>query len=361
MKLIVLAGGQGTKLWPMSRERLPKQFQNIIGDKTLFRRNIEALLSSFSTDDIFISTKEGYRDLVIKDAPEIPEENFIYEPDIKKNQGPGTAYAAFKVAYRYPDEPFMVVQADCVRQPEEDFIRMIQAADKLVRRDKKLITGGIRPLYPDMGSDYLQLGERVGNDDDVDIYKIDKFIPRLNDYTKTKDLIESFHVSTHSNHHCWYADLLLEAFAQYKPNWYENFKKMRAVFGTKDEQSKTYELYSQLDEGPIEDVTKYIFESEGNVILLPFKWTDMGTWDSVYSYFDKGEKTDNYFDGDTISIDTESSLVKGKKGKIIATIGVENLVIVDTDDALLICDRDKTGDIKKILEELKSLKKEDYL
>lgn len=360
MKLIVVAGGQGTKMWPMSRERLPKQFQPVVGEKTLFRLNIEALLRGFPAEDILVSTKKQYATLVHQEFPELIAQNLILEPDIKKNQGPATLLAALKTAQLYPEEPFMIIQSDCIRLPEEEYIEMIKQADQLVRRDRRLITGGIRPTYPDMGSDYMQLGDKIDLDTELEVYKIDKFVPRLGDYAKTKELIENFHVSTHCNHHCWFADQLLDACKDLRPNWYEKFSEIKQILGTPNEESEIERIYAEVEAGPIEDVTKYIFEREGNVILLPFKWTDIGTWGSLYSYFAK-EKDATYQDGKVISLDTKSSLVKGRQDKLIATLGVKDLVIVDTEDALLVVAKDRIGDMKLIFDELDKQGLSEYL
>ncbi len=152
-----MAGGQGTKLWPYSTDDIPKQFQTILGETTLFQMNVKALLKAFSVEDIFISTKKKYVKFIKDQTPEILEDHILAEPDAKKNMGPGTIYAVLKVDSMYPGEPFMVVQSDCIRDPEEKFIEMIKESDKLVRKTKQLISGGARPHSPIMGIDYFQL------------------------------------------------------------------------------------------------------------------------------------------------------------------------------------------------------------
>lgn len=351
MKFIITAGGQGTKLWPMSREARPKQFQNIVGEKTLFRYQIDTLLKAYKPEDIFISTKEIYLELVLKDSPEIPKENIIIEPPYKKNRGPGEGYAILKLSVMHPHEPFMIIQSDCIRSPEDKFIEMIKSAEMLVKRDKKFISAGQKAINPDMGSDYLKLGRKLETDDGLDIYAVDEFVYRLGDYSKTKDLIQKFNVSTHCNHNCWYPDLMLDAYKKYKPDWYESLMKIKETFGKDNEKELTDKIYSEMQEGPTEDVTKHIF-AEGYIILTPFNWTDVGTWDSLYSYFvNPGEV---YKDGKIINIDTSNALLKGSNEKVIAAIGLDNIVIVDTPDALLVCSKDRTGDIKKILDEIKN-------
>lgn len=350
MKFIITAGGQGTKVWPLSREEKPKQFQEIIGDTTLFSYQIETLLKGYSTEDIFISTKHQYVKYVVEQAKDIKLQNIIVEPDFKKNRGPGEGYAILKLNELHANEPFMIVQSDCLRKPEERFLKMISVIEKLIIKDRKFITGGQKALTADMGSDYLMLGDKVKTQDGLEVFKIEKFIERLNDYKKTTELIENFHVSTHTNHNAWYTELFLNAYEKYRPDWFNALMQIRESFGKPGEKEITEKIYSEMQEGSTEEVTKYVF-ADGYVVLLPFKWTDIGTWGSIFDYFISNGG--NYSDGDSIMIDTKSTLVKSKKGKIVATIGVEDLVIVDTDDVLLVCKKNRSGDVKEVLGELK--------
>ncbi len=358
MNLLITAGGQGTKIWPMSREKLPKQFQKLVGDQTLIQYQVATLLKAYKQEDIFVSTKEMYVDLVRKQVPEILKENIIIEPDFKKGRGPGEGYAALKLEEKKPGEPFMIVQADCIRRPEDKFLEMIKSAEKLVKKDKKFISGGQKALKPDMGSDYLKLGNRVNTGDGLYIYSVEEFVYRLGDYKKTEDLIENFHVSTHCNHMCWYPELLLEAYAKYKPEWYDSLMKIKETFGKKNERELTNKIYSEMAEGQTEEVTMNIF-SEGYIILLPFKWTDVGTWDTVYDYFTHSGEV--YSDAKSVVIDSKNCLIKADKKKLVAIMGLEDIAIIDTPDALLICRKDRSGDIKQILEELKKNDMEEYL
>lgn len=358
MKLLITAGGQGTKIWPMSREKMPKQFQKLVGAKTLIQYQLETLLKAYSIKDIFVSTKEMYVDIVKEQVPEVLDENIIIEPDFKKGRGPGEGYAALKLEEKKPGELFMIIQADCIRSPEDKFLKMIEGAEKLVKKDKKFISGGQKAIKPDMGSDYLKLGERIKTEDDLFIYSVDEFVYRLGDYKKTEDLIENFHVSTHCNHMCWYPELFLNAYEKYKPDWFESLMKIRETFGKHNEKELTNKIYSEMSEGQTEEVTKYIFQ-EGYIILLPFKWTDVGTWGTVYDYFThEGEV---YSDGKSVVVDSKDCLIKGDQKKLIALLGLENIAVIDTPDALLVCRKDRAGDIKSILDELKKNNLEEYL
>ena len=358
MKFILFAGGQGTKLWPLSRESKPKQFQPVVGDKTLFRQNVEPLLKEYNTKDIFVSTKRKYVKYVVEDAPEIPLENIIIEPDMAKNTGPATGFAIVWVAIKYPNEPFMIVQADCLRKPAAKFIKMTKVASELVKKEKKLITGGQKALYPDMGIDYLMLGEPVKNKYGVDIFKVKKFIPRMDTYEETEKLISNFRIATHSNHYCWYPDLMLNAYKKYNPKWYRGLMKIKKSLEGKKTSTEIDKIYASFEAGPVEEVTKHIF-NQGYIIMNPFQWVDMGTWGVIYEYLASSEQV--YTDGNVLALDTTNSFIKGNRNKLVATIGMDNLLVIDTDDALFICPKSRAQEVKKVIDKLREKGKSEYL
>jgi mannose-1-phosphate guanylyltransferase len=363
MKIIVVAGGQGTKLWPYSRENKPKQFQPIVGETSTCTETIDTLLKKFSPEDIFISTKRRFIKYISEQAPRIPLKNYIIEPDAAKDTGPGHGLAFLYLKVNFPDEPFFLVQADCIRRPEEAFLQMMEDACRLVERDKVFITGGMKATEASIGVDYLQLGERVQSDSQQEIYTVDSFLGRRSTYRETRDLIENFHVVTHCNHYCWYPDLMLDAYKKYRPDWYEALSEIEEAMGRPGEDEAIEQIYNAMDKGSTEEVTKNLMEiGETRVVLLPFKWTDIGTWGSVYEFFIDGDGTGNYEEGAVVAVDTTGSLIKSSNPKkLIAVAGVEDLIIVDTEDALLVIPRDKVEKIKDIQAVLKEKGSERYL
>jgi mannose-1-phosphate guanylyltransferase len=360
MKIIVTAGGQGTKLWPYSREDKPKQFQPIVGDKTPYEDTIESLLIKFAPEDIFISTKRRFIKYVSEQSPQIPLKNYIIEPDIAKDRGPAEGLAFVHLSLRHPDEPFFIVQADCVRLPAEGFLQMIEDAGKLVQRDKKFISGGIKATGVNLGVDYLQLGEKVTVDSDQEVYEVADFLGRRASYHETKELIENFHIVTHCNHNCWYPELMLDAYKQHRPDWYEALMKIKQVIGQSGEDAAVEEIYKTMEKGATEEVTKHVMKG-GRIILVPYKWTDIGTWSSVYEFFNQKDG-ENYEDGEVVTCGTTGSLIKtSKEGKLIAIAGLKDLVVVDTDDILLVIPKDKMEKIKDIQELLKEQNRKQYL
>jgi mannose-1-phosphate guanylyltransferase len=347
MKIIVTAGGQGTKLWPYSRENKPKQFQPILGEQSLFTYTIETLLKEYAPEDIFVSTKRKFIKYVSDQAPQLPLRNYIIEPDIAKDRGPGEGLAFLHLSLRHPDEPFFIVQADCVRKPEEEFLKFIKASGEIVERDRKLVTGGIKATEPNMGVDYLKLGDKVSHESGQEIYDIEEFVGRKASFAETKDLIESFHIVTHCNHSCWYPDLMLDAYKEYRPDWHKALMAMKEVIGKPGEDAEIERIYAEMTAGPTEEVTRHVMDKNGRIILLPFKWTDIGTWGSVYEFFAADGAV--YSDGNIVSVDATDSIVKtSNKDKLVALAGVDNLVVVDTEDVLLIIPKNKIEKIKDL-------------
>lgn len=359
MKIIVTAGGQGTKMWPYSRQDHPKQFQPIIGDISSYQDTIETLLKKFTPEDIYISTKRKFIRYVSEQSPQIPLRNYIVEPDIAKDRGPGEGLAFLRLSIDHPNEPFFIVQADCFRDPADKFLSMIDEADKLVKKYKKLITGGIKATEPNMGVDYLKLDGAVGGS--YEAYHIGEFLFRRSNMKETRELVENFHVVAHSNHMCWYPEMMLDAYKKYRPDWHEALMKIKDVLGKPGENESIERIYETMEKGPTEEVTTHIMNSgESIVILLPYKWTDVGTWGSVYDFFEDGDG--NYEDGNVLTVDVSGSLVKtDNKNKLVAIAGVDDLIVVDTKDALLVVPKEKVDKIKDILKTLEERRNTEYL
>lgn len=340
-------------MWPYSRQDKPKQFQPIIGDVSSYEQTIKTLLKQYTPEDIYISTKRRFIKYVSEQSPQIPLKNYIVEPDVARDRGPAEGLAFARLSLSHPDEPFFIVQADCLREPEEAFLGMMRTAEAHVREHKQLITGGIKATEPNMGVDYLRLGASIPAD--CETFAIEKFLFRKKTMHETREMIENFRVVAHCNHTCWYPDLMLEAYKQYRPDWYAVLMQIRDVFDKPGENEAVEQLYAQMEKGPTEDVTTHVMNSgQAMVIILPYKWTDVGSWGSVYDFFED-HTGNNYTDGNVISVGTQGSLIKtSNKNKLLAVAGVEDMIIVDTEDVLLVIPKeniDKIKDIQSIIAE----------
>lgn len=347
MKILIVCGGQGTKLWPYSRQDKPKQFQPIIGDRSSYQVCVEVLLTAYSPEDIFVSTKQKFIKYISEQSPQIPLKNYIIEPDIALDRGPGEGLAFLRLSMLFPDEPVFYVQGDMVREPGERFIDMIKAAEKIVTETGRYITGGLKATEPNMGADYLELGDRIACDG-VEAYELTKFHYRKTTVRETRELVENFRVAAHWNHLCWYPAKLIDAYQQYRPDWYDALMQIKDAYDKPGEQQAIQAIYESMAKGPTEDVTRHIMDSgEAVVLLLPFKNTDVGTWESVRQFNEDDDG--NHFDANVVAIDTTGTLVKLKnKDKLVAIAGLKNMVVVDSDDVLLILPSENIDKIKEI-------------
>lgn len=345
---VIICGGIGKKLWPISREARPKHFLPLIDKKSLFQLNYEALRTKFKPEEIFVSTNEEQSQIAQKQAPDIPFANYILEPEMR-NQGPATGFVAAMLYKKgFTDEPFMIIQADVLREPAESFIKMMTDCDSLVRSEGKYITGGFRPDYPVMGVDYLVKGKRVSSDSEVGIYEVAKFVWR-GSKEQTEEFIKQDDALVHANHTCMTPRNFLEMLRKYKPEWYE---PLNNIINGKDVAQE----YIKMPSGPIEDVTQKVYEAgEALVVELPFKWMDFGTFESVSKYL---EDKDLYKAGENI-VDLNGKgnfILLDDPNKVVALVGVDNLIVVDTGDALLVCKKSESAKVEDALKEVKNRK-----
>ena len=345
---VIICGGFGTKLWPISRQHKPKHFLPLVGEKSLFQLNYEALRTKFKPEEIYVSTNEDQVPMAQKQVPEIPISNYIVEPEMR-NQGPATGLiAAFLYKKGLADEPFMIIQVDDLREPVEEFIKMMMICDSLARKETKYITGGFKPKYSVMGIDYLVKGERVTTQNEVGVYKVDKFVWRSTK-EQTEELIVQDNALAHTNHTCMTPRNLLNMLQKYKPEWHG---PLMSIVNGADIKTE----FSKMPAGPIEDVTQQVHANgESLVVELPFTWTDFGTFESLDKYLkEKGlyKVTENIVD-----LNGQNNFVKlDDLNKIVVLVGVDNLIIVDTGDALLVCQKNQTGQVGEALKEVKNRK-----
>ena len=345
---VIICGGFGTKLWPISRQNKPKHFLPLFGGKSLFQLNYEALRTKFKPEEIYVSTNGNQALLAQKLIPEIPVCNYILEPEMR-NQGSATGLVAAVLFQKgLVDEPFMIVQADVLREPVESFIKMIMDCDSLARKETKYITAGFKPDFPMMGVDYLVKGERVSAENEVGIFKVAKFIWR-GTKEQTEELLKGGKALAHANHSCMTPKNFLEMIKKYKPEWYGPLANISSGADINTE-------FVKMPPGPIEDVTEQVHVAgESLVVELPFKWFDFGTFESLGKYL---KERNMYKAGENI-VDMggqNNFVLLDDPNKVVGILGLDNIVIVDTGDTLLVCQKDRTGEVGEILKEVKNRK-----
>ena len=337
---VIICGGVGTKMWPLSSPKLPKHFLPLIHGKSLFELNWETLRKRFGANEIYLQTNAEQAEIAKRLVPEIVTENVFIEPE-SRNQGPATGLAAALLLKKGKgDEPFFLIQVDNLRVPGENIFKMMDLAEKLGKETHKYITGGFLPDRFIKGVDFLMKGDLVSEENGVKIFKVAEYVDR-NEEEKIKENLSSGKLLVHANHTCMTPNDLLKMFADYRPDWYEPLVKIAKGADIAVE-------YAKMPKGAIEEITKQVHaKGDSLVIELPFEWTDFGTWESLEKYYQANNIEPKK--GEAVEIEAKDNFCVSDNKKKIAIIGVDNLIVVEGDDGILICRKDLSGRVGEVV------------
>ena len=352
----IMAGGIGSRFWPMSRTSLPKQFLDVLNTgKTLVQWTYERYAKFIPAENIFIVTSEEYVDIVKKQLPKLPVENILAEPS-KKNTAPCIAYISFKLAQMNPDAKCIVAPSDHLILEEDRFQSIALQALDFVDNIKALATLGIQPTHPNTGYGYIQFeGLEVAKD----VYKVKTFTEKP-DLEIAKSFLASGDFLWNAGIFAWKISNILTAFEKYQPEMYELFDQEKPHFNTTEENAAIQRIYPQCTNISI-DIA--IMEKANNVYVMPasFGWSDLGTWNSAYENMEKDYLGNAVASDNVIVIDATKCMVNSPKDKLVVLQGLDDFIVVDTKDVLLICSRDKEQSIKEYVAEVKRNKGDKYI
>ncbi len=374
---LIMAGGAGTRLWPISRERLPKPALKLYSDKSMFQIAVERLAPLFDPAHILVVAGPTHIPVLASQVPEIPSENFIIEP-----QGRGTApaigLAAVHLAERDPDAAMAVLTADHHIGNTEEFRRVIAAALQFARDEDCLVTLGITPTSPSTQFGYIQQGKKMGNFGGFDAFRVNHFVEKP-PLEKAQKMLEEGGFAWNSGMFMWQVKTILRQFEELMPDLYEQLMRIADALSLANDAHRA-EGTIRLNERELDadrhlretveevwgTVAKQtidygIMEKARNVGVIPVQmaWVDIGNWDNLMGLLPLDENG-NAVRGDVILLNSQGSLVMGGK-KLIAGAGLEDLIVVDTPDAILVCRRDQVGEVKKIVEALKAAGRNDLI
>jgi len=350
MKIVVLAGGGGTRLWPMSRKNKPKQFCKLISDKTILEETL-ARFEEWPKEKIFIATTKNLIEPLQEILPNFPKENIIAEPS-KRDTAPAMGYAALRLSLADENEPIAFIPSDHYIGQVDRFIKSIQKAEEVIKETGKLLDISIHPTSPNTALGYTKVSNRVLEKDGVEFYQFESHTEKP-DFKTAQKYLENGNYLWHANYYMWTPKLFLEAYQEHSPEIHKDLMKIKEAIKEGDEE-KVDEIYSQMKKISI-DYAIMEKMSPKNVLIIKgdFDWKDIGAWDTLHeNLMTKTDEKRNLVRGERLNIDTSNSIIYGTDEKLIATVGLEDIVVVDTKDALLICSKSKAQDIKKVIEEL---------
>jgi mannose-1-phosphate guanylyltransferase len=351
---VIMAGGSGTRFWPRSRKTRPKQLLNITGDEVLLKKTIELMKPIIPVGRIKIVTVLPQANALRSTVPEIPEENILVEP-VGKNTAPAIGMSALSVERDDPDGLMVILPADHYIEDKDKFQRRIMAGAHQAARGNYLVTIGIPPSGPETGYGYIEVGELIDERDGI--YCVKSFHEKPDIETATAFINEG-NFFWNSGIFIAKASTMLREIEEYLPHNYTWLVKIRASLG-KDEESRVItEAYQNMEAISID---YGVMERSNSVLMVvgDFGWNDVGSWLSAAQYWPMdGDK--NASVGEVVSLDSSRCIIYSPK-KLVALLGVEDLVVVEEDDALLICKKGRSQDVRKLVEILRSQGREGIL
>ncbi len=351
---LIMAGGRGERFWPESRMHMPKQFLSLTGDgKTMIQLTVERISALVDLEDIFIATNEMYRDIVKEQLPGLPEENILCEP-VGRNTAPCIGLGAVHIAHKYQDALMFVLPSDHMIKYTAIFRCTLEDACQVAEAGEALVTLGITPDEPETGYGYIKFDP---NRVEGRAFAVERFVEKP-DLETAKTYLASGEYLWNSGMFIWKVSSILSSIKTYLPDLYAGLERIGAAVGT-EEQDGVLDL--EFRALPSVSIDYGVMEKAENIYCLAgnFGWDDVGSWLAV-SRIQKTNEFGNVVRGNVVTIGTSNSIIQGRE-KLIAAVGLKNIVVVDTEDAILICEKDSAGDIKKVLENLRICNKYEYL
>ncbi len=344
---ILMAGGVGSRFWPVSTEEFPKQFHDMLGTgDTLIQKTFSRLSKLIPKENIFILTNEKYNDLVLEQLPEVTQRQVVLEPAMR-NTAPCILYASLKIQKENPDAIMIVAPSDHWIENEDAFTTNVKQAFEYCQENDALMTLGIKPTFPNTGYGYIESGKATEDN----ISTVVQFREKPN-YETAKQFLAQGNFLWNAGIFMWSATSVIKAFQTNQPQLFDLFNSGMATYNTEFEDDFIRDNYPKAENISVDYA---IMESSTNVFVIPatFDWNDLGTWGSLYDKLDKDEDNNAVVNAKTLTEDASGNMIRTKADKVVVVDGLNDYIIVDKDEVLLIFPKSKEQDIKKVLQKVK--------
>ena len=344
---IIMAGGVGSRFWPVSTTEFPKQFHDMLGSgDTLIQKTFSRLSQLIPVENILILTNEKYNSLVLEQLPLVKQEQVLLEPAMR-NTAPCILYASLKIKKQNPDALMVVAPSDHWIEDERTFTENLQHCFDFCTKENALMTLGIQPTFPNTGFGYIEFDKKDTNS----IKKVNQFREKP-DFETAKSFLASGNFLWNGGIFIWSVKSILEAFEKFQPKMNTLFLKGFESYNTKEEQSFIDQNYGLSEDVSIDYA---VMENAKNVYVLPatFDWNDLGTWGSLHEKLDKDENNNAVVNATVLLKNASSNIISTSKDKLVIIDGLEDFIIVDKDNVLLIYPKSKEQEIKGIVSNLK--------
>lgn len=343
---VIMAGGVGSRFWPVSTSDFPKQFHDMLGTgDTLLQKTFNRLSQLIPKENILILTNERYEDICLSQLPTIERRQILLEPDMR-NTAPCILYAALKIKQINPNAVMIVAPSDHWIEDEKSFLKQVQSSFEYCATNNTLITLGIQPTFPNTGYGYIEFEKNVDNA----FKKVNQFREKP-DYETAKTFIEAGNFLWNAGIFIWSIKTIVDAFENFQPIMYQLFMKGFESYNTTQEKDFIKNNYGLAENISIDYA---IMEKSNEIYVLPatFDWNDLGTWGSLYQKLDKDQNENAIINAHTVLDDAKGNMIRAQKGKIIIIKGLSDFIIVDENEKLIILPKADEQAIKTLIAKL---------